>query len=76
MIHSANETAQLAQHDLNNVPSQSEVTQDLTRRLKVLKSGEHRLSQYGQPLTGVYVEAAIWVAAAALVWIVTVNFLV
>lgn len=76
MIHSANDTAQLAPQHSNDVPSPSAVTQDLTRRLKVLNSGEHRLSEYGQPLTGIYIEAAIWVAAAALVWIVTVNFLV
>ncbi|HEM7843285.1 hypothetical protein [Burkholderia multivorans] len=75
MIRSADEASQLAHKTSDDVPSEGEIIEDLARRLKVLKSGEHRLSQYGQPLTSLYAEAVVWIVVAAILWVASINFL-
>ncbi|SFU20813.1 hypothetical protein [Paraburkholderia aspalathi] len=75
MIRSSHEAEQLAVQTASNAPSQSEINVDLPHRLKMLKSAEHRLSQYGQPLTRTYVEGVIWIVVAAIIWVIALNFL-
>lgn len=75
MVCRSNEAEQLALQASSNVPSESEINDDLARRVKVLKSAEHHLSQYGQPLTRTYVEAGIWIVIAAIIWVIALNVL-
>ncbi|MBD2835572.1 hypothetical protein D3C76_1651640 [compost metagenome] len=49
------------------------LNQDLVRQLNALSSENHTASDCWSPAKPMVVEAAFWVAAAAVLWIVTLS---
>ncbi len=75
MTLSVNDSGAMPTTTARSTPTEGELLEDLARRLKAINTKEHRHSEFGQPMPGVYVEALVWIGLAAVIWVLALNFL-